>query len=152
MSENMFQIPVFDGSSKVDFHTYKRAFEAVAMIKQFDKVIASSLSIANPGVASHANNVCKRKLAWSYMTLSLKGAPAAILKRTTTRDPFDAWTALCSRYEPNTIKAYNQIMRDMENCILKEPKADPEPRMQKLDQYHARLQAIQRRSARNDAQ
>lgn len=142
MSDNMFHIPVFDGSSKVDFHTYKRAFEAVAMIKQFDEAIEGSLSIANPAVVTYADNLRKRKLAWSYMTLSLKGAPAAILERTASRDPFVAWTALCSQYEPNTIKAYNQIMRDMENCILKEPEADPEPWMQQLDQYNARLQAI----------
>src|SRR5688572_11995025 len=152
MSDNMFHILVFDRSSKVDFHTYKRAFEAVAMIKQFNEAIEGSLPIGNPAVASYVDNICKRKLAWSYMTLSLKGAPAAILETTASRDPFDTWTALCSQHKPNTIEAYNQIMRDMENCILEEPKANPEPWMQQLNQYNARLQAIQTTYARDNVQ
>ena len=56
-----------------------------------------------------------------------------VLNRTTSRDPYDAWQALCAKYEPTTVEAYNQIIRDMEMCELKEPNQDPEPWMPELN-------------------
>ena len=67
------------------------------------------------------------------MTLTLEGTPATILEQTTSGDPFDAWTALCAQYEPTTIEAYNQISRNLENCTLETPNADPEEWMQQLN-------------------
>ena len=57
MSDSTTNIPQFDGTSKVDFHTYKRSFKAVAMIKQFDKAIEQSLLIANNLAFSYADNL-----------------------------------------------------------------------------------------------
>ena len=45
MTDNMFKMGKFDGSSKLNFHTYKRTFLTVAMIKGFDEALVASLSI-----------------------------------------------------------------------------------------------------------
>ena len=42
----------FDGSSKLDFYTYKHTFLAVAMIKGFDKALEASLPYLNPTTAT----------------------------------------------------------------------------------------------------
>ena len=155
MTDDLFKMGKFNGSSKLDFYTYKRTFLAVAMIKGFDEALEASLPYLNPTTATTATyreNLRKRKLAWSWMTLTLEGAPAGILERTTTQDPFDAWSALCARYEPSTVEAYNQISRDFENCVMETPDEDPEEWMQELDRYNARLHSIRATYARDDVQ
>ena len=86
------------------------------------------------------------------MTLTLEGAPAAILERTTKGNLFDAWTTLCTQYKPTTIEAYNQISQDLENFTMEAPNEDPEEWMQQLDQYNARLHAILALYAQNKVQ
>src|SRR5688572_4987695 len=142
MTDDMFKIGKFDGTTRLDFHTYKRSFMAVAMIKGFDEALERLLNVSNPMAMSYEDNMRKRKMAWSYLTLTLVGIPAAIVKRTTSGDPCDAWAALCNKYEPNTVEAFNQITRDMEMCKLEESEQDPESWLQQLDRYNARLQSI----------
>ena len=45
MTDDMFKMGKFDGSSKLNFHTYKRTFLAVAMLKGFDEALDTSLLI-----------------------------------------------------------------------------------------------------------
>src|SRR5687767_10350155 len=121
MTDNLFKKGKFDRSSRIDFYTYKCTFLAVAMIKGFVKALETYLPYLNPTATTtitYQENLRKWKLAWSWMTLTLEGAPAGILKRTVTQDPFDAWSALCARYKPSMVEAYNQISWDFENCVM----------------------------------
>src|SRR5688572_1485184 len=86
------------------------------------------------------------------MTLTLEGAPAGILERTMSGNPFNTWAALCTKYKPSTVEAYSQISWDFENCIMETQDKDLEEWMQKLDQYNARLHAIRATYARDDVQ
>ena len=45
MIDNMFKMGKFDGSSKLNFHTYKCTFLAIAMIKGSDEALDASLTI-----------------------------------------------------------------------------------------------------------
>ena len=110
MTDNMFKTGKFDGSSKLNFQTYKRTLLAVAGIKDFDDALNQSLPINNPRIADYPDYVCKWKLAWSYLSLTLDGPAAAVLDRTTSKEPYDARQALCAKYKPATVEAYNQII------------------------------------------
>ena len=130
----MFCMTRFDGTGKVDFHTWKQTMLALAGIKEFDDALTTSLPIVNISpAATLADNQRKQKLAMSYLNLTLNGPPAAIIKRTVSGDPHNIWVALCNRYKPSNVESFNQIATDMENCRLEDLKADPEPWMQQLD-------------------
>ena len=90
MTDNMFKMGKTNGSTKLDFQTYKQTLSAVAGIKDFGNALLWSLPIANPAVASYQNNIQKWKLAWNYLKMTLDGSATAVMERTTTGDPYDA--------------------------------------------------------------
>lgn len=124
----------FNGTERLGFPRYKRQLLAIGGIKGgFDEALENSLPIPSSISAHYKEVVKKRKFAWSYLYLTLDGAPLALVKKQTSNNPSVAWKALCDRYEPNTVEAFTQITREMEACVLEQPDEDPEQWLHKLD-------------------
>ena len=86
----------FDGTERLGFHRYKRQLLAIGGIKGgFDEALIQTLPIPSVISSGHDDVIRKRKLAWSYLYLTLDGAPLAMVERQTSQDPTVAWKALC---------------------------------------------------------
>ena len=86
----------FDSTERLGFPRYKRQLLAIGGIKGgFDEALERSLQVPSTLLVHHNDILKKRKLAWSYLYLTLDGAPLALVKKQTSTDPSVAWKALC---------------------------------------------------------
>lgn len=63
----------------------------------------------------------KKNLAMNNLIVYLKGQPLRVVTSTLLQNPYNAWNALVAMYEPSTIEAYLQLLREMEKCIMEDP-------------------------------
>ena len=87
-------------------------------------------------------NIKKNQLVWNYLIVALEGPPLEVVLNLTTNDPFNAWRELVNIYEPSTMEAYSQLLREMENCNMEDPMESPEVWLYKLDSINRRMGEI----------
>jgi len=142
MVDESLQIYKFDGSGKIDFGRWKMKTLAVAAIKGgIDEAYLNDLDIT-AACPDRADNLKKRQLAWNYLIVALDGPPLQVVLSSATKNPFDAWNDLLAIYEPSTIEAYSQLLRELENCSMEDAYEDPASWFYWLDIINRKLGQI----------
>ena len=126
---------------------------AIAAINgEFDEAYTSDLNIS-PTCANLTRNLEKMRLAWNYLIVALDDAPLQVVMNTSSRSPFDAWTELLSIYEPSTVEAYSQLLREMVSCNMEDASmASPKVWFYRLDKINRRIGEIDTAYRKTDIQ
>jgi len=79
------------------------------------------------------------KSAWNYLMLMLEGEALSKLDIITSKNAYEAWEHLKTKYEPKDDKAYADLEMKFAQCELDSPKENPEKWINELIQINNRI-------------
>jgi len=124
----------FDGNNQHEWPAFAKKLLAIGGIRGgWDDALEKQLDLKD------AVNQKLNKQAWSYLTIMMEGEALRELDIITSKNVYEAWEHLKTKYEPKDDKAYANLEMKFAQCELESPRKNPEKWINELIQINNRI-------------